>query len=211
NKNHKPTCKELDAQSIGERSLKNRALKLLSSLESDEVIAMANAQYNSSVTMTDRIAALDILENTSPEFSAIALEHFYKKYKDNTLVMNKYFSILAASHRDGTLDRVMALQNDDAYNELVPNLVRSLIGVFARNYKHFHSKDGLGYKFVVDKIIDIDKINPQMASGLAGAFKIYEKLNSVNKKLMKVELDRVVSEPSISKNVYEIVSKILNF
>ena len=123
--------------------------------------------------------------------------------------MNKYFSILAASHRDGTLDRVMALQNDDAYNELVPNLVRSLIGVFARNYKHFHAKDGLGYRFVVDKMIDIDKINPQMASGLAGAFKIYEKLNSVNKKLMKTELDRVVSEPSISKNVYEIVSKIL--
>lgn len=211
NKNHKPTCKELDAQSIGERSLKNRALKLLSSLESDEVIAMANAQYNSSVTMTDRIAALDILENTSPEFSAVLLEHFYKKYKDNTLVMNKYFSILAASHRDGTLERVMALQNDPAYNELVPNLVRSLIGVFARNYKHFHAKDGYGYKFVADKIIDIDKINPQMASGLAGAFKIYEKLNSVNKKLMKVELDRVVSEPSISKNVYEIVSKILNF
>lgn len=210
NKNHKPTCKELDAKSIGERSLKNRALKLLSSLESDEVIAMANTQYNSSITMTDRIAALDILENTSPEFSAVALEHFYKKYKDNTLVMNKYFSILAASHRDGTLDRVMALQNDDAYNELVPNLVRSLIGVFARNYKHFHAKDGFGYKFVVDKIIDIDKINPQIASGLAGAFKIYEKLNSVNKKLMKVELDRVQSEPSISKNVYEIVSKILN-
>lgn len=211
NKNHKPTCKELDAKSVGERSLKNRALKLLSALESDEVIAMANAQYNSSITMTDRIAALDILENTSPEFSAVLLEHFYKKYKDNTLVMNKYFSILAASHRDGTLDRVMALQNDDAYNELVPNLVRSLIGVFARNYKHFHAKDGYGYKFVADKIIDIDKINPQMASGLAGAFKIYEKLNSVNKKLMKVELDRVVSEPSISKNVYEIVSKILNF
>lgn len=211
NKNHKPTCKELDAKSIGERSLKNRALKLLSSLESDEVIAMANAQYNSSITMTDRVSALDILENTSPKFSAVVLEHFYKKYKDNTLVMNKYFSILAASHRDGTLDRVMALENDDAYNELVPNLVRSLIGVFARNYKHFHAKDGYGYKFVADKIIDIDKINPQIASGLAGAFKIYEKLNSVNKKLMKVELDKILSEPSISKNVYEIVSKILNF
>lgn len=211
NKNHKPSCKELDAQSIGRRAIKNRVLKLLSGLESDEVIAMANTQYNSSITMTDRIGALDVLENTSPEYSAVALEHFYKKYKDNTLVMNKYFSILAASHRDGTLDRVMALEHDGAYNELVPNLVRSLIGVFARNYKHFHAKDGYGYKFVADKIIDIDKINPQIASGLAGAFKIYEKLNDVNKKLMRAELERVIAEPSISKNVYEIVSKILHF
>lgn len=209
NKNHTPDSKELDAQSIGKRAIKNRALKLLCALESDEVIAVANAQYGDSVTMTDRIAALDILENISPEFSAVALEHFYKKYNRDTLVMNKYFSILAASHREGTLDRVMALQNDPAYNELVPNLVRSLIGVFARNYKHFHAKDGYGYRFVADKIIDIDKINPQMASGLAGAFKIYKKMNKVNKKLMKAELERILAEPSLSKNVYEIVSKIV--
>lgn len=206
---HTPDSKELDAQNIGKRAIKNRALKHLCALESDEVIAVANAQYSNSITMTDRIAALDILENSSPEFSAVALGHFYKKYNRDTLVMNKYFSLLAASHRDGTLDRVMALQNDPAYNELVPNLVRSLIGVFARNYKHFHAKDGYGYKFVADKIIDIDKINPQMASGLAGSFKIYKKMNRVNKKLMRVELKRVLSEPSLSKNVYEIVSKVL--
>ena len=209
NKNHIPDSKELDADSIGKRAMKNRALRLLSALKSDEVIAVANAQYGNSVTMTDRMAALDVLENISPELSAVALEHFYKKYNKDTLVMNKYFSILAASHRDGTLDRVMALQNDAAYNELVPNLVRSLIGVFARNYKHFHAKDGYGYRFVVDKVIDIDKINPQMASGLAGAFKIYKKMNKINKKMMKTELERVLAEQSLSKNVYEIVSKIL--
>ncbi|DAB28471.1 MAG TPA: aminopeptidase N, partial [Sulfurimonas sp. UBA10385] len=181
NETHNPTCKELDAKSIGQRAIKNRCLKLLSAIESDEIAEIANLQYNSSITMTDRIVALDTLENISPKYSAIALEDFYKKYKKDTLIMNKYFSILAASHREGTLDRVIALQNDDAYNELVPNLVRSLIGVFARNYKHFHAKDGLGYKFVADKIIDIDKINPQIASGLAGAFKIYKKLNNQNK------------------------------
>ncbi|MGE4396732.1 MAG: aminopeptidase N [Sulfurimonas sp.] len=209
NENHTPDSKELDSLSMGKRAIKNRALKLLSALESDEAVAVANEQYNSSVTMTDRIAALDVLENTSPEFSTVALGHFYKKYNRDTLVMNKYFSILAASHREGTLDRVMALQNDPAYNELVPNLVRSLIGVFARNYKHFHAKDGYGYKFVADRIIDIDKINPQMASGLAGAFKIYKKMNRTNKKLMKTELERILLEPSLSKNVYEIVSKIV--
>jgi aminopeptidase N len=48
-----------------------------------------------------------------------------------------------------------------------------------------------------------------MASGLAGAFKIYEKLNKVNKSAMHIELERVVSTQSISKNVFEIVSKIL--
>jgi len=206
---HNPSCKDIVARSMGERSIKNRCLKLLCALESDEIIKIVNEQYKNSITMTDRVVALDILENISPEVAEPAEVHFYEKYKDDTLVMNKYFSILAASDRDGTLERVKALQNDEAYNELVPNLVRSLIGVFARNYKHFHAKDGYGYKFVADKIIDIDKINPQMASGLAGAFKIYEKLNNENKKAMKSELDRVVSTQSISKNVYEIISKII--
>lgn len=206
---HQPQNKELDAISIGQRAIKNRALKVLSSLESDDIAVLAYEQYNHSLTMTDRVIALDILENISAKYATASLEHFYKKNKDDTLVMQKYFSILAASHREGTLDRVMALQNDEAYNELVPNLVRSLIGVFSRNYKHFHLKDGYGYKFVASKIIDIDKINPQMASSLAGAFKIYQKLNRINKELMRIELEKVMQTELISKNVYEIVSKIL--
>lgn len=206
---HNPLCVDLDANSIGSRSIKNRCLKLLSSLKSNEMAVMANEQYSNSLTMTDKVAALDILENISSEYSAVAFKHFHDKYRQNTLVMNKYFSLLAASHREGTLERVIALQKDAAYNELVPNLVRSLVGTFTRNYKYFHAKDGSGYKFVADKIIDIDKINPQMASSLAGAFKIYKKLNVQNKKMMKLELERVVSTHSLSKNVYEIVSKII--
>jgi len=207
--NHKPLNQDIDSLSMGERALKNRCLRLLSALESDDIIDLVSTQYGESLTMTDRVVALDILENTTELLSEMALSDFYSKYRDDTLVMNKYFSILAASEREGTLKRVIALQNDEVYDEKVPNLVRSLIGVFARNYKHFHSKDGYGYKFVADKVVEIDAINPQMASGLCAAFKIYDKLNEINKMMMKVELNRVISTQSLSKNVYEIVSKIL--
>lgn len=207
--NHNPESKEIDAKNIGKRAIKNRVLNLLSILKSEEVALIAKAQYERSVTMTDRVAALNILENSAPELAKIALIDFYNKYKNDSLVMNKYFSILASSLRDGTLKRVTELQKDNAYNKLVPNLVRSLIGSFSRNYIHFHAKDGSGYSFVADKIIDIDKINPQMASGLTGAFKIYEKLNPINKILMKKELEKILSIETISKNVYELVSKIL--
>ena len=208
-RHHEPKSLTLDALAMGSRALKNRALKMLCELKRQEYIELAKTQYEESLTMTDRVAALDVLENTSAAFATVALSDFYEKYKTQTLVMNKYFSILAASHREGTLDRVMALQNDPVYDEKVPNLVRSLIGVFARNYKYFHAKDGHGYNFVASKIIEIDAINPQMASGLCGAFKIYDKMNEYNKKLMKVELERVFSTKGLSKNSYEIVSKIL--
>jgi len=206
---HIPTCRDIDALSVGQRAIKNRVLRILSALESDEVIALVKKQYEESYTMTDRVVALDILENISAKQSRVALDDFYEKYKDDTLVMNKYFAILASSSREGTLERVIELQDDEVYDEKVPNLVRSLIGSFSRNYKYFHTKDGSGYKFVADKIIEIDKINPQMASGLCGAFKIYAKMNLANKELMKIELERVVGTKELSKNSYEIVSKIL--
>ncbi|MDQ7067685.1 MAG: aminopeptidase N C-terminal domain-containing protein [Sulfurimonas sp.] len=208
-KEHHQTDASLDSLSMGKRRLKNRVLYILSGNETQELAEIAQKQYGESQSMSDRVVALDILESFHPAFAQVALADFYDKYKDETLVMNKYFSILAASKREGTLDRVQALQNDAVYDEKVPNLVRSLIGVFARNYKHFHSKDGHGYSFVADKIIEIDKINAQMASGLAGAFKIYTHMNKRNKELMKHELERIISTDTLSKNSFEIISKIL--
>jgi len=206
---HEPESNSLSYEAIGKRALKNRVLRVLSALENDEIVTLAKTQYENSLTMTDRIVALDILENSDAQAATLALADFYEKYKKQTLVMNKYFSILAASSREGTLDRVMALQNDACYDEKVPNLVRSLIGVFARNYKHFHAKDGKAYKFLAEKIVAIDAINAQMASALCGAFKIYAKMNEHNKALMKMELERILATPELSKNAYEIVSKIL--
>ncbi|MEN4053558.1 aminopeptidase N [Sulfurimonas sp. NWX79] len=203
------TSASLDAKSISKRAIKNRVLKLLSALESKEIALIAKAQYDKSLTMTDRVVALDVLEHTDEPLAEESFKDFYNKYKENTLVMNKYFALLSSSLRDDILHRVKALQNDEVYDDKVPNLVRSLVGTFARNHKHFHAKDGEGYKFVADKIIEIDKINPQMASGLCSTFKIYDKMNKENQKLMKRELMRVVSTQSLSKNSFEIIEKIL--
>ena len=200
---------DIDRLSMAKRSIKNRVLKILSSLNSEEVLSLVVSQYNESLNMTDRVIALDILENCDKNLAEVALQDFYSRYKSQILVMNKYFSILASSQRKETLTRVKKLQNDKAYDAKIPNLVRSLIGAFTRNYKYFHNKDGSGYNFVADKIIEIDKINPQMASGLAGAFKIYSRINITNKKLMEKELKRVVSTQKLSKNSMEIIEKIL--
>ena len=181
----------------------------LSHQKSDK-ISLALSQFKESVTMTDRIIALDLLENYAPLQAQKCLNEFYETYKNDTLVMNKYFSILSAADRDDVLDRVQSLQNDPMYNVKVPNLVRSLIGVFARNMRHFHAKTGYGYSFVADKIIELDAINPMIAAGLSGAFKSYNRLDEEHEVLMRNELERILAVKSISKNVFEIVEKILN-
>ncbi len=209
-KYHKPDNSGLDAQSMGERAIKNAVLTYLISLEDDAVNRLCLKQYDESVTMTDRIVALDLLENFAPELAQDRLQHFYERYKEDTLVMNKYLSVLSASEREGTIDRVQALQNDPVYDVKVPNLVRALLGVFARNAVAFHAPTGHGYAFLAEKVIELDAINPQIASGLTSAFKSYSRLNPENKELMKEALEMILSEKEISANVYEIVQKILD-
>ena len=209
-KYHKPDNSDLDAQSMGERSIKNAVMSYLIALEDDEINALCLKQYDESVTMTDRIVALDLLENFVPDLAEDRLSHFYERYKEDTLVMNKYLSVLSASEREGTIDRVQALQHDPVYDVKVPNLVRALLGVFARNAVAFHAPTGHGYAFLAEKVIELDTINPQIASGLTAAFRSYDRLNPENKELMKEALEMILSEKEISANVYEIVEKILN-
>jgi len=206
---HKPQNSQLDAVSMGERALKNAALDYLMVLEDTTFEAYCSRQYDESVTMTDRIVALDLLENYAPKLAEERLRDFYERYKEDTLVMNKYLSVLSASEREGTLARVQTLQADAVYDVKVPNLVRALIGVFARNAVAFHAPTGHGYAFLAEKVIELDAINPQIASGLTTAFRSYSRLNPENKVLMKEALEMILNAESLSPNVSELVEKIL--
>ena len=196
----------LDSQAMAKRKLKNTLLGYLGALKDESV---SFSQYEDANNMTDRLAALSVLSNSRGENRVKALNDFYERYRSNTLVMNKYLSVVASSELKETPANVKALLDDEVFDIKVPNLVRSLIGSFARNYLYFHAVDGSGYTFIADKVLELDKLNPQIASGLAGAFKDYGKLDKKAKALMKSELERIVNTEGLSSNVYEIISKIL--
>ena len=206
---HEPKA-GIKSADIAKRSIKNICLTRLASLDDKATITLAQEQYVNSLSMSDRMTALNIIENSEKHYEEYELLHFYLEYKENTLVMNKYLGVKASSSREGLLQRVIELQSDEVYDIKVPNLVRSLIGSFLGNYKYFHAKDGSGYKFMADNLIEIDAINAQIASRLAGGFKLYKKLAKHNQELMKIELERVLSTENLSKNSFEILNKILN-
>ena len=207
--NHEAKESNIEPLSIGKRALKNFALELLSSLENQEVMNLTIKQYNNSLSMNDRLVALKIIENSTNYYSEEALEDFYNKYKENALVKTKYFGLIASSKREGLFERIEAVEKDEIYNQEIPNHLRSLIGLFASNSKYFHAKDGSGYHFMANKIIHIDSINAQVASRLVGVFTIYEKMNPLNRELMKKELEHILTTQNLSNNLYEMVSKIL--
>jgi aminopeptidase N len=196
----------LKSEDMAKRKLKNVLLSYLSALRDDSI---ALKQYENAHNMTDRLGALSVLANSRGDAKNKALADFYSRYESNTLVMNKYLSVIASSELKETLQNVQDLLNDKVFDMKVPNLVRALIGSFARNALHFHAVDGSGYAFISQKVIELDDINPQIASGLAGVFKDYPKLNEKAKELMQSQLKKVLAKEGLSDNVYEIVSKIL--
>jgi len=104
---------------------------------------------------------------------------------------------------------VKRLQGDAIFDSKNPNKIRSLIGVFSRNLVRFHDVTGAGYRFIADWIIEVDRFNPIVASRLAEAFQKFARLDAARKPLMKREITRILSSKKLSRDVYEITSKIL--
>lgn len=193
------------------RSLQNIALSYLSLSGKPEVVAATLEQFENSDNMTERLNALAILVNSPFEAEkALALASFAEHFKDNPLVMDQWFSVQAASPLPGALQRVQQLMEHPAFTIKNPNKVRALIGAFAgQNLINFHAADGSGYRFLADLVIQLNALNPQIASRQLAPLTRWRKYDSARQALMKAELERIRSSGELSSDVFEVVSKSL--
>jgi aminopeptidase N len=200
----------IDQRAIGQRRLKNTCLSYLMTLEEPSVTQRCFEQFSKANNMTDVIAALNALSHTDCNERKAALEQFYEKWKTDVLVIDKWLGIQAMSRLPDTLEHVKALTKHEAFNIKNPNKVRALIGAFAHgNMVNFHAADGSGYAFIADYVLELNKLNPQVASRLVSVFTLWRKYDSGRQALMQEQLQRIAGEKGLSKDVYEIVSKSL--
>ena len=200
----------IDAVSIGRRGLKNLALAYLMAAGDEEGAALCMAQFERADNMTDRLAALGLLVESDLPGREEALARFYEDWRGEALVVDKWFTVQAMTQRPDALEQVEALAGHEAFSLRNPNRVRSLIGAFAMgNPTGFHRKDGGGYRFVAERVIELDQRNPQIASRLAGAFSRWRRYDEERQGLMRAELERVLAHEGLSRDLYEIASKSL--
>ncbi len=198
-----------DQEAIGRRSLKNTCLAYLMELEDREVRDLCLRQFREGGNMTDVLAALVNLANSGGGEREEALAAFYGKWQDDALVVDKWLAIQAGSRLPDTLEKVKALMEHVAFNIRNPNKVRSLIGTFAANPVRFHDAGGAGYAFLADQVLAIDPLNPQIASRLALVFTNWKRYDERRQLFMQAQLERILSAPQLSRDLYEIVSKSL--
>jgi aminopeptidase N len=199
-----------DAKSAGQRGLRNLCLSYLMELDDAAVRMLCVRQFDSADNMTDSMAALSALANTDCPERPEALEKFYAKWKDESLVMDKWFAVQATSRLADTLAAAKRLMSHPAFNLKNPNKVRAVIGSFCQgNHVRFHAADGSGYAFAADQVIALDPLNPQVAARLARSFDRWRKFDPIHQKHAKAALERIRDTTGLSKDTFEVVTKAL--
>ncbi|MGE0281242.1 MAG: aminopeptidase N [Rhizobiaceae bacterium] len=199
-----------DAASAGRRALVNALLEFLSPVPGGE--GFAAEHFDRATNMTDRMAALTMLAHCFPDSSqaSLALAAFERRFADNALVMDKWFSVQAATPRTTTLERVRALTNHPAFSFGNPNRVRSLIGVFSTaNLVGFNRADGAGYRFLAETVAAIDKDNSRLAARLATALRAWRSLEPGRRAKAREALSSLASIRDLSVDVRDIVERTL--
>ena len=197
--------------SIDRRRLRNAVLRSLIWAGDEESIETAWTQYENADNMTDAQAAFLVLADQDHSRRGDVIQAFYDRWRGDPLVLDKWFAIQAGSSRTDTLNRVRDLAEHPDFNLGNPNRVRSLIGAFCSgNQVRFHGSSGEGYVFLADYVLALNDSNPQVASRMVSVFNDWRRYDTERQISMQKQLERIASNESLSKDVYEIVNRALS-
>ncbi|MCB1512127.1 MAG: DUF3458 domain-containing protein, partial [Hyphomicrobiaceae bacterium] len=195
----------------GRRALRNSALSVLVARGTKSDKARLVAHFDHANSMTDQAHALYLLAAASGPQRTAALDAFYKQWSDDHLVVDTWFAAQAAAPTASTLATVRKLVKHEKFTFRTPNKVRAVIGTFAlQNPAQFNRPDGGGYRFVAQQVMALDRINPQVAARLLNAFRSWRTMEPGRRAKAQAALEELAQSKSLSRDVYEIASKMVD-
>jgi aminopeptidase N len=206
-----------DPVSVGKRGLANLALAMLclDAATSGDTLwpGRAYQRVKDAGNMTQRLGALAALTQSHAELADRALASFHAQFRDEALVIDKWFALQAhmPERADGrTFARLKQLMQHPDFTLKNPNRARSLIQAFcAANPAAFHRSDAAGYVFWADQVMQIDAMNPQLAARIARAMDRWSSLAEPYRSAAREAIARVAGKPDLSNGVREIVEHAL--
>ena len=195
---------------MSKRAMKNISLIGLAMTGKEEYLNECLERYRKANNMTDAIAAVRAVIDIDCQQRTDMLNEFYEKWKEEFLVVNKWITLQAMSNIEGNTDAVKALFEHPAYRIDNPNNNYALFRGFAMSPVNFHAADGSGYSLYSTKLIELDKLNPQVAARISTVLTEWKKYNPERQELMKKEIQKIVDTPGLSTNTKEIMTKSLS-
>jgi aminopeptidase N len=205
-----------DAKSSGKRALSGMALSMLCLAAVHDGTSIwpgkALQAFKDAHNMTDRFNALVALVGSGHDLAAQALAQFHALFKNEALVIDKWFGLQASTPDRGgnILPIVRQLMQHPDFNLRNPNRARSLIFSYcSSNPGGFHRTDAAGYVYWSESVIELDAINPQVAARLARALDRWKKLAEPYRQAAKAAIERVAAKSDLSNDVREVVTRAL--
>jgi aminopeptidase N len=205
-----------DAVQGGQRALANLALAMLTlhAVAQGDAVWPGRAlqRFKDAGNMTDRLGALEALVNAHADLAAPALARFHAQFRDDALVLDKWFMLQArAPEKDGLVfARIRQLLQHPDFTLTNPNRVRALLFSLTQfNPAAFHRGDAAGYVFWAERVIELDAINPQIASRHARSLDRWRALAEPYRSAARVALERVAAKADLSDDTREIVTRAL--
>lgn len=193
---------------IARRALRNTCLSYLAFAEGAD--ALVRRQYEQADNMTDTLAALSAAVSAELPCRDNLMQHFADKWQHDGLVMDKWFMLQATSPAANVLENVTALMQHPSFSLANPNRTRSLIGAFASgNPSAFHAKDGSGYRFLTDVLVELNSRNPQVASRLIEPLIRLGRYDAERQQLMREQLLRLQKLDNLARDLFEKITKSL--
>ena len=200
----------LTSEAMGRRFLKNLALSYLFYEDAEAHVSLALKQFESADNMTDQIAGFRVLVHNDTSQRRHVTEAFYRQWKQEHLVIDKWFTIQAMAVLDDTIDSVRGLFKHPDFDLKNPNRVRALLGAFcSANPVCFHDVSGAGYRLLGEYVERLNELNPQIAARLLSPMTRWHRFGAEAQAMMKAELERLSRLPQLSPDVYELVNKSL--
>jgi aminopeptidase N len=205
-----------DPVSSGRRALAGLALQMLclAARENGNPVwpGKAYQRFKEAGNMTDRFQALNALVASGHALAQQALQRFHVLFKQEDLVIDKWFALQAGApdHGGNILPLVKQLLQHPDFHLRNPNRARSVISTFCHaNPGAFHRADAAGYVFWSERVLEIDTFNPQVAARLARALDRWKKLAEPYRTAAREAIARVAAKPELSNDVREVVTRAL--
>lgn len=201
----------VDHQDIAKRALRNTCLQYIAAGDSRELAdKLVSAQFKSADNMTDSLAALTAASQSQLPCLDRLMSEFDERWHQDGLVMDKWFTLQAMSPAADVLEKVRGLLTHRSFSMSNPNRIRSLVGAFtAGNPSMFHAKDGSGYQFLYEILVDLNTRNPQVASRLIEPLIRLKRYDTHRQSLMRKTLEQLKGLENLSGDLFEKVTKAL--
>ena len=194
-----------DAEQSGKRALAASVLAMQTRLDGG---AVAKAQFETADNMTLQLSALTCL--IQADAAEDALKAFYDQWKDDRLVMDKWFGLqVGAAKPADAANCAKVLTKHPDFDWKNPNRFRAVFGGLAMNHAGFHNADGSGYALLADWLIKLDAKNPQTTARMCTAFQTWKRYDADRQAKMRACLTRISETPGLSRDTTEMVSRLL--